>query len=229
MPPTTEVVWRRTYRIIAARYPPIALFERIADPEDWEDLLEVESLTNDRLRDEVGEIRLVPVEERVAGPGAGWVMGAFTHIGWPSRFSDGRHGVFYTARTRACAIAETAYHAGRFFAATREPPCTLPMRVLVAGIDAVLHDVRGGAPRFRRYHDPDDDSASQELGRALHAAGSHGLVYRSVRLAGGECVAALRPRAVRPLPREDRRLLYHWDGARIDRCYDYAADRWLAP
>jgi len=226
-PPKTHVTWRHTYRIIAARYPPVALFERVADPADWEALLEVESLTNERIRDAVGSIRLVPLEERVSGPGAGWVMGAFTHIGWPSRFSDGSYGVYYTARSRDCAVAETAYHTGRFLAATSEPPCELDMRVLVAGIDAVLHDLRGDPRRFQPVHDPNDYTASQALGRTLHTAGSSGIVYRSVRLASSECAAAFRPRAVRPLPRGDTYLLYHWDGERIDRYWDYAADRWI--
>jgi hypothetical protein len=225
--PTTRITWRATYRIIPARYPPVALFERVADPADWEALLEVESLTNDRIRDAVGSIRLVPVEERVSGPGASWVMGPFTHVGWPSRFSDGSYGVYYTARSRDCAVAETAYHTGRFLAATREPPCELDMRVLVAGVDAVLHDLRGAARRFARVYDPDDYSAGQTLGGALRAAGSNGIVYRSVRLASSACAAAFRPRVVRPLPRGDTYLLYHWDGERIDRYWDYGADRWI--
>lgn len=230
-PPTSRVVWRRTWRIIAARYPPVALFERIADPADWEALLEVESLTNERLRDEVGEIRLVAPEERVSGPGASWVMGAFTHIGWPSRFSDGSYGVYYTADSRDCAVSESAFHLGRFLAATAEPPCDVAMRVLVAGIDAVLHDIRVRGGRFAREHDAKDWAAGQALGRVLRAAGSSGVVYRSVRHAGGECIAAFRPRVVKRLPRGDRHLRYHWDGSRVDRYWDFAAGRWhvLAP
>jgi hypothetical protein len=226
-PPQRRVAWRRTYRIIPARYPPIALFERIADPADWEALLEIESLTNERIRDEVGDIRLVPVKERVSGRGASWVMGAFTHVGWPSRFSGGSYGVYYTARTRECAVAETVYHFGRFLAATREPVCELDVRILVAGIDGVLHDIRGGARRFRKLYDPDDYGTSQVFGRTLRAAGSSGIVYRSVRLAESDCVAAFRPRVVRPLPHGETYLLYHWDGERIDRSYDYAARRWI--
>lgn len=226
-PPQRRVTWRRTYRIIPARYPPIALFERVAEPADWDALLEIESLTNDRIRDEVGNIRLVPVKERVSGRGAGWVMGAFTHVGWPSRFSDGSYGVYYTARTRECAVAETAYHFGRFLGATSEPVCELDMRVLVAGVDAVLHDLRHDTPRFRKLFDPDDYTASQAFGRALRESGSNGIVYRSVRFSESHCVAAFRPRVVRPLPDGDRHLLYHWNGERIDRCYDYTAGAWI--
>ncbi len=223
-PAKVRVTWRRTYRIIPARYPPIALFERVAKASDWDALLAVEGLTNERLRDEVGDVRLVAPEDRVTGPGASWVMAAFTHIGRPSRFSDGSYGVYYTARTRNCAIAETAYHFGRFFAATGESPCDLDMRVLIGGVDALLHDIRRA--RMRDVYDADDYTASQAFGTALRASGSSGLVYRSVRLPSSECVAAYRPRVVGPLPAGNAFLLYHWDGVRIDRYYDYATDRW---
>ena len=41
-PPRRRVSWRKTYRIIPTRYPPISLFERVADPEDWDALIEIE-------------------------------------------------------------------------------------------------------------------------------------------------------------------------------------------
>lgn len=67
------------YRIILSRYPQIHLFERVSNPQDWDVLYAVESLTNPRLRDEVGDIRLVPPEDRVYGDGTSWIMAAFTH------------------------------------------------------------------------------------------------------------------------------------------------------
>ena len=71
-------------RIIPSRYPQINLFEQVSGPQDWEVLYAVESLTNPRLRDQVGDIRLVAPEDRVYGDGASWIMAAFTHppSGW---------------------------------------------------------------------------------------------------------------------------------------------------
>ena len=55
-------------------------------------------MTNDRLRDEVGQIELVPPQDRIYGPGSGPIMAAFTHLNPNgSRFSDGSYGVFYAA------------------------------------------------------------------------------------------------------------------------------------
>ena len=65
------------------------------------------------------------------------------------------------------------------------------------------------------------------FGRRLRAQGSNGIVYPSVRRAGGQCVGAFRPKAV-GLPIQGRHLQYHWDGTRISRYFDYAEDRWVA-
>lgn len=87
------------YRAILSRYPQIHLFERVSSPQDWDVLYAVESLTNPRLRDEVGDIRLVPPEDRVYGDGASWIMAAFTHPpvdGRGGRFNRD-FGIYYCA------------------------------------------------------------------------------------------------------------------------------------
>jgi len=85
-PRTVRLRWPKIYRIVPTKFPPINFFERIVAPEQMEAAWYLESLTNDRLRDETGDITLVPKTERVSGPGASVVMAAFTHIGLPSRF-----------------------------------------------------------------------------------------------------------------------------------------------
>lgn len=225
LPVERRVRWSRAWRVIPSRYPPIQLFERLGDPSEWDAIAAIEGLTNPRVRQEIGEISVVPVAERVSGPGASWVMASFTHIGHPSRFSDGRYGVYYAARTRATAIEETAWHMGRFYSATREAPLDVDMRTLVGRLDGTFHDLRDD-PRFAAVHDPGDYTAAQSLGRRLRDAGSNGVVYASVRHPGGECVGAFRPKAV-PIPTQGSHLRYHWDGRRIDRYFDYGEDQWV--
>ena len=227
-PPLRRVRWPEAHRIVPSRYPPVQLFERLSnDPAEWETLAEIESLTNPRIRDEIGEIHLVPVEDRVGGPGASWVMATFTHINRNgSRFSDGSYGVYYAARELPTAIAETVFHMGRFYAATQDPPHAEDMRVLTGRIGTTFHDIRGGDRRWTALLDPDSYVASRACGRELRARGSNGIVYPSVRRAGGQCVGAFRPKAV-GLPIQGRHLQYHWDGSRISRYFDYAEERWL--
>jgi hypothetical protein len=78
--PLTPVAWLPCWRIIPSRFPPINLFERVADPADLEAIIALESLTNDRLREEVGALQLVPQQDRISGRGPGYIMAAFTHL-----------------------------------------------------------------------------------------------------------------------------------------------------
>lgn len=224
------VAWTRTTRIVAARYPPVDLFERVSsDPRDWEALIAAEQLVNPRVRDAVGEIRLVRPEDRVAGPGASFVMAAFTHPNPKgSRFSDGSYGVYYAGREFETALRETAYHFARFAADSADPPRYETMRVLVGRIRNRFHDLESlPAPERAPLLDPDSYARSQPFGARLRDAGSNGLVYPSVRHAGGRCVAAFRPKAV-GIPVQTKHLQYHWDGRRVARYFDYERDAWAA-
>lgn len=205
---------RRQYRIIPSRYPPIELFERLVDPDELEVLYAVESLSNDRLRAEAGELHRLPKEEWVTGPGASVVMAAFTHIGAPSRFSDGSFGVYYAALDAATAIAETRFHRERFLAETSEPPVEIDMRCYVGRIEAPLDDIH--PRRFSPLADPDLASwpQTQAFGASRREAGANGLFYRSARRQRGECIAAFRPKAV-SVPRQGQHYRYLWDGQRI--------------
>jgi len=215
VPPVKRVRWMPCVRIIPSRFPPIDLFERVADPADLESVYAVEALTNARLRDEVGDLPLVPPEARVSGAGSSWIMAPFTHVHGPGgRFSPPEFGAYYAARHVRTAIAETRYHRERFLRATREPPIEIGMRVLHADLSTRLHDLRGLRARYPAiYHDA-DYSAGQQLAKALRAAGSFGVAYDSVRDAGGQCVAIFQPRALSNC-RQAEHFGYLWDGSRI--------------
>ncbi|MGA9012167.1 MAG: RES family NAD+ phosphorylase [Acetobacteraceae bacterium] len=215
-----HVVWQPCWRIVPSRFPPIDLFERIADPADWEVLIALESLTNDRIRDEVGNIALVPAAERVSGPGSSVIMAAFTHPNPDgSRFSDGSYGVFYAGETLGTAISETRYHRARFMQATGQPRMELDMRVYAVELDGELHDISGKQPALALVYHPDNYAAGQALAVRLRAKGSSGIVYDSVRHIGGICAAVFRPRCLSN-PRQERHLCYVWDGLAITTVYE---------
>ena len=68
--PVSEISWRGSGRIIRSIFPPIDLFEDIADPADWPLIISAEQKTNPRLMETIGNLDLVPETRRVAGPGA---------------------------------------------------------------------------------------------------------------------------------------------------------------
>lgn len=219
VPPAQRVTWLPCYRAVPSRFPPIDLFERVADPSDLESVFAIEALTNTRLRDEVGELSLVAPEDRVTGAGASWIMAPFTHISAPGgRFSTSDFGAYYAARSLETAVAETRYHREIFLAATHEPAMEIDMRVLQCELDGYLHDVRGTAGAYPALYDARDYSASQSLAARLRALDSWGIAYESVRHSGGECVAVLRPSVLRAA-KQAQHLAYVWDGARITQVY----------
>ena len=218
--PISQVVWCPCYRIIPSRFPPIQLFERVADPEDLEAVIAVESLTNDRILDRLGKLHLVPAEDRISGPGTSVIMAAFTHLNPEgSRFSDGSFGVFYAGADLETTVAETRYHRERFMGATSEPPMELDMRVYLTDLDGGLHDLRGLQVGYPGVYRPDNYVEGQALGRALRAKGAWGIVYDSVRRADGECGAVFRPPVLSNC-RQGAHLSYVWDGARISHVYE---------
>ncbi|MEW6415142.1 MAG: RES family NAD+ phosphorylase [Pseudomonadota bacterium] len=218
--PIVSLKWRPAFRVIPSRFPAVGLFERVARPEDFDALYALEALTNDRLRDEVGDISLVPPEERLFGPGSTCIMAAFTHLNpHGSRFSDGSYGVFYCARQRDTAIAETRYHAARFMAATREPPMRLQMRLYSVDAQGRVADLRKIAQTEPRIVDPDDYAYTQSLGRSLRSEGALGIVYPSVRHRGGQCLAAFRTALVKNCLHAAY-LEYQWNGEGIDAVFE---------
>lgn len=218
--PVTPVAWTPCYRIIPSRFPPIPLFEDVADPDDLEAVYLIEAMTNDRLREEAGELSLVPPEDRVSGPGSSPIMAAFTHLNpHGDRFTDGSYGVFYAGLTLETAIAETRYHRTRFLQATDEPAQELDMRVYAVDLDGALHDIRGLRDNHPALYHPESYAMAQAFARDLRADGSEGIVYQSVRHDGGECAAVFRPRLLSNC-RQERHLCYVWDGAAIATIYE---------
>jgi RES domain-containing protein len=221
---SVPVDWGSARRIIRSIYPPVDLFEDIADPADWPLLISAEQKTNPRLMEAIGNLDLVPPNRRVGGPGASYLMAPFTHVSTdrPSRLSAGEYGVLYVGREFDTALAETIYHHGDFMRRTAEEPgWTSQFRELVFSVGLDAHHLTEGAIHAEALV-PDDYSEPQRLAAALRAAGSDGIVYPSVRNIGGMCAALFYPDRAAP-PNQGRHLDYHWNGTRVD-YYRDAAD-----
>lgn len=219
-PQVRRVRWHQACRIVPTRYPAVNLFDRVADSDDFDALYALEAISNERLRDELGQIERVAREDRLYGQGSGPIMAAFTHLNvLGSRFSAGQFGVFYAARERATAMAETRHHHGQFLAATRQGPLHLPMRLYSVVVEARLHDLRPDGAVDPAVYDPASYAVSQALGSSLHRAGSAGVVYRSVRQRKGYCVGLFKPRGASACLHAAY-LLYAWDGQRFTDVYE---------
>lgn len=213
---SATIQWPTTHRLILSKYPPVSLFDDIADPADWDLLAKAEMVTNPRIYEEIGNIALVPVERRVGGNGASYVMAPFTHVtpDRASRFADGSFGAYYAANNIETAIHEHAFHMARHFARTAEPEGWISqVRELVGAIDRQLIDIRAGDNAA--LLDPDSYKESQAFARQQRGAGGDGIVYPSVCNPGGECFAAFWP-DVMTIPLQTDHYAYHWNGVTID-------------
>jgi hypothetical protein len=216
--PVSRVEWKGAVRIIRSAFPPIDLFEDIADPADWPLLISAEQKTNPRTMTTIGNLDLVPAGRRVGGNGASYLMAPFTHVSTdrPSRFTDGCYGVLYVGDRFETALFETIHHHARFMARTREAPgWTSQFREIIMSVDADLYDLRHLAGEPVPALNADSYAASQALAHQLRGAGADGIAYPSVRHPGGECVALFYPDCASN-PLQGRHFDYHWDGQRVD-------------
>lgn len=82
------------------------------------------------------------------------------------------------------------------------------MRCYINKIALELHDIRGG--EFDHLY-ADDYSIAQKFAKEMRIKGSNGLLYKSVRDKGGECVAAFKPKVV-TIPVQVGYYKYIWSG-----------------
>jgi hypothetical protein len=103
--------------LINSKFPPIALFDDVADASEFDALYQIQALTNPRLLNEVGVIEVIPRDQIPFGiPGCSYATASFTHVNPDgSRFSDGSFGVLYLADNMETALAEVAYHQNKYW------------------------------------------------------------------------------------------------------------------
>ncbi len=203
----TDVLWQ-AHRIIQSRFPPINLFESIVDVDELEEAFYIEGLTNDRLREEAGDLALIAKQDRICGPGTTSIMAAFTHIGRASRFTNGDYGVYYAASSTETAIAETQYHQAKFLSATNEVDTKLSMREYCGHVHRPMLDVRDKVAFSTLYH-LSDYSCAQAFGAEQRKNDVNGLLYNSVRRANSECIAAFKPIALSAVLQSKHFIYYY--------------------
>jgi hypothetical protein len=209
----SKVIWHKTYRLISTRFPPIDLFERVADMDVWEDICNYESAHNPRVRN-----ILFSHEESVYGAGASYVMAPFYYNFPPGRFTTSQFGGYYAAKKEITAIYEKAYHLGIFYRDSYEESGIIETcQMLVGKINASLCDLTG-IPMNDDIYSPHSYEQSHKLALSLYNKGESGIVYNSVRDPGGLCFVAFKPKIIPP-PIPGIKPALHWNGDRIDKWF----------
>jgi RES domain-containing protein len=205
LPPVTEVRLRNTHRLIPSKFSQSGtVLSRLAeDHEDIDDLLELDSATNDRLLGELGVLPGISVHELVYGVDyAHIVNAAFTH---PSpdggRFNGPERGAWYAGLTRETALMEVAFHKQRQLEEVVWPEEeTSTFDDYLAEFMMPVHDLTGDKPQFGKYLQPEPIpecyAEPQRLTQELLAHQSNGVLYPSVRHTRGSCLVCFRPALV---------------------------------
>lgn len=200
----------RWYRLVPSHFPTVNVFEDCYDSaEELEVAFEIEALTNDRLRQEAGNLYLVAPEDWVTGAGATPIMAAFTHIGKPSRFTSGEwFGVYYAADSIETAIKETMHHNARFLGATQEGDMELTMRSYATHVLQPLVSIE---EKESEICDPENYQPAQSFAKQLRDQNEWGVLYPSVRHENHFNIAILRPTAI-SLTTQGAHYRYQWSG-----------------
>lgn len=197
-----KIKHRQSYRLINSKYPPISLFDDVADESEFESLFELQALTNPRLKAETGNLSLLPAAEIPFGiAGCSYAVAPFTHVNPDgSRFSDGRFGVLYLADSVQTAISEVAYHQEKYW---RNVQGLAYERFVFRALSCEFADVNlydlTRLPLSNAIYDKNDYKSARQLGIALREQQAAGVQYYSVRRAGATCWGLFSPQYVRQI------------------------------
>jgi hypothetical protein len=182
------------------------------DDEQLQAIFELDAATNDRML--AGQQRLpgIGIEELVFGvPHAHVINASFTHahpLG--ARFSGPDRGAWYAGFAAETAQAEVAFHKSVQLAEIGRFEDSVTYDDYLADFSASFHDLRDKR-RWRACLDPASYLESQALAERLMDEGALGVVYPSVRHAGGTCIACFRPALVVNV-RRGKTYRFTWKG-----------------
>lgn len=215
VPATALIRQNDTHRLIPAKYSPggDSVLVRIADDDEHlRAIFDLDHATNDRHLAEHGRLPRIGPHELVFGvPYFRIVNAAFTHahpLG--SRFNGPDRGAWYAAFDVKTSQAEVAFHKTTEYTEIGRYDDSVTYDDYLADFSATLHTLRGDE-RFAACLAPASYLASQELAEHLLVAGSLGLVYPSVRRAGGTCLACFAPALVGNV-RKSSTYRFEWNG-----------------
>ena len=188
------------YRLVNSKFPPIPLFDDVADADELEAVYACQALTNPRLQNDIGNLNLLPFEEIPFGiDGLSYAVAPFTHINPDgSRFSAGDFGVLYIADSSKTAIAEVAYHQYQYLSKVQDLAYDrFVFRELCCTFTTDEFKYLENCTATEAILAPNDYHQSQQLGLALRQNKVAGLRYPSVRRQGTYCYGLFSPRTVK--------------------------------
>jgi hypothetical protein len=199
-PPIVQLRQFDTCRLIPSRFVDkedsvlVALSE---DEAHLADIFDLDNATNERLLAEHGKLAGIGVDELVFGvPNFRIINAAFTYARPEgSRFNNDERGAWYCGFDIETSLEEIIFHKTVEYYEIDRFDDSVRYQNLLADFNSEFHDLRG-AKRYAKCLAPDSYVASQRLAAQLLEEGSLGIIYPSVRHAGGTNLACFRPALV---------------------------------
>ncbi len=212
--PVRRQAFPKTVRLVSSARLRAPVLEALVPAGDLAALAEIEGATSRRLIAEARGTEGFSRDEFVHGvPYASFINAAFAYAKprEPNRFNASR-GAWYAAFAVETSMREVAWHMADFLGKSGQYKGVVDYAELFASMAGEFVDLRaaGAHPCL----DPDPAIGyppGNAIADAAFAKGLNGIIYPSVRHAGGTCLAALRPHAVQSVaPGSVYR--FEWDG-----------------
>ena len=214
--PVKRITQDRTVRLVASARLRDPILLALVGPDELRALEEIDGATSARLRaQESGDERLDPRELVFGIPHAHFINAAFAY--WRpknlNRFNGPGRGAWYAALALETCVAEVSFHIERELANVADFNAVVDYAELFASFIGDFVDLRDARPRPKCLDG--DPAAGYPAGNrfadAVRAAGHYGIVYPSLRHAGGTCLVALVPHAVQSVA-QGRVIRLTWAG-----------------
>lgn len=199
--PIIRDAFPRTIRLVSTARLRDSVLRGLVDDDELDLLFEIEGATSARLRAQDGGLESVYASEFVYGvPHATFINASFAYSK-PlelNRFNGPGRGAWYAALEVETCIKEVSFHMAEFLSRVSNYHATVDYAELHASMAGEYVDLRGVDPHHPCLN-PDPSvgyPAGNALADAARAKGLNGIIYPSVRHAGGICLAALWPHAV---------------------------------
>jgi hypothetical protein len=207
--------------LIPSRFPPVALFQRIANNRD-DDVAQIESLTNPRLREKERLLSSAAAVDLESPLVQNWNHAPFTYLNPEgSRFFGPNVAVLELADELQTALAISVGKRELFLSRTTENMTGLDMRVL-------SRRVRGRFVDGSSQLDASDPAGLRAVGRSVLNSGADGILFRPAERPSARCLAILNGETLdRAIQGEHFRFI--WDGARISSLYSFNTGEVIEP
>lgn len=199
--PVVTEAFTRTVRLVTTARLRASVLAPLVDNDDELALLgEIEGATSARLRAEQRGISGLAANELVYDvPHARFINASFAYAKpmQPNRFNGDNRGAWYAALNVDTCLAEIGFHLTRMLADAGDFNATVEYAEMFSSMAGDFLDLRP-VPEHPALG-PDTATAypiGNRVAEVARAQGLNGIIYPSVRHAGGTCIVALRPAAV---------------------------------